>query len=68
MREEDIKLICEQGDWSKADSIMNKLLYEKFGTVLEKKLIEFQDCKAQLKECISKNFGDSMVLFFTLNW
>ncbi|KAI1719737.1 inner centromere protein, ARK binding region domain-containing protein [Ditylenchus destructor] len=61
MREDDMKLIAGLGDWGKSDALMQKALARTFGTVLERKYAEFQECKAQMKECISKNYGDALV-------
>lgn len=57
-----MKLIASLGDWAKADTLMQKILSQKFGNLLATKFAEFQESKAEMKECISKHCGNAMVL------
>uniref|UniRef100_A0A915ECP3 Uncharacterized protein n=1 Tax=Ditylenchus dipsaci TaxID=166011 RepID=A0A915ECP3_9BILA len=61
MREEDLRVVASLVDWSNSDKVLNKVFYEKYGKILEEKLTNFQECKAQMKDCIKNNYGDSMV-------
>ena len=63
MREDDLRLIAGLGNWTNSDALMQIILARTFGTALEMKYGEFQESKAQIKESISKNFGDSLVSF-----
>ena len=47
--------------WQNYDKLMNKLFYEKFGTVLESTLDRFQEDKRELKECIRREHSSANV-------
>jgi len=60
---DDLTRVAQLVDWTDAERLLGKILYEQFGRVLEQKFAKFEESQSKIKDYIAEKFDHLQVSF-----